>query len=496
MNLTSLSSKPLSERQVFGFFVLAAFMYVLPLILADHSYIDDNWRSLAAGSAWTGQGRWLADLFYHGLTFTSAAPNVFPLPLLVAIVAIALALKSLTFHYAERPAWVDCLVVLPLWYNPFFLQNLSYQYDGPTMALSLVAVIYATTLRFKSLLLQVVVPGVLVALGMGLYQLCINVFLGLCCIELVRLVSEAKPWRAPGSLLALKSAQLIVGALVYGVTGYPSIIAQRLPMQALSEQALVRVWGNLQWVASNVALLFEGGNRWLLWAVLLCAMLGGWQVLSALRHRPDNLWRKVLLGVAYLLCVLALLVLVPGITLLFRDFNEGARTLMGFAVLGVFVYDLARRGLVAIDPRLGLLLAIPLLSMLALSFAYGRVLSVQKEFATNALFSLGHDFASNPPLREAKRIYMSYTSSDRWLDEASGSFKVMPVLKYILNVDFFMLAENLPRVGVRNVFLENERRNATLLGYRGYTPVVDSQFYNLYRVGDYGFIVMKEPPRR
>lgn len=38
-------------------------------------------------------------------------------------------------------------MLLPLWYNPFFLQNLSYQYDGPIMVLSVVAVIYAITFR-------------------------------------------------------------------------------------------------------------------------------------------------------------------------------------------------------------------------------------------------------------------------------------------------------------------------------------------------------------
>lgn len=28
----------------------------------------------------------------------------------------------------------------------------------------------------------------------------------------------------------------------------------------------------------------------------------------------------------------------------------------------------------------------------------------------------------------------------------------------------------------------------------GYPPLVDSLYYRLYLIGDYGFIVMKEPP--
>ncbi|MNF57979.1 hypothetical protein D3C84_395210 [compost metagenome] len=495
MNVANIANKELPWRDVLAFFVLAAFMYILPLILADYYYIDDNWRSLSAGTAWAEQGRWVAELFYRGLTFSSGAPHVFPLPLLIAVIAIALAMTRLTFHYYPRPTLSCCLVVLPLWYNPFFLQNLSYQYDGPTMALSLVAMVYAITFSAKSVLWRVLVPGVLVSLGMGLYQLSINVFLGLCCIELVRAASEGRSWQDIRGLCLMKGAQLICAVFFYSVTTHQSIIAERLPMQSLSANGLAQVGVNIDTVAGKVALLFEGGNRGWLWVVLLCAALGAVQVAVALCKRPDRLWRKVCLGLLCLLTLPLLLLLVCGVTLLFRDFNEGARTLLGFGVLWVFVYYLSRRGLEAVDARLGLLLAIPLLSLLVLSFAYGRVLTVQKEFATSALFSLGHDIASNRPLREAKRIYMAINYSDRWLAKASGSFKVMPVLAYILNVDFYMLAENLPRVGINNVFPEKERRNATLVGYQGFAPLVDSQFYNLYLVGDYGFIVMKEPPR-
>ena len=117
----------------------------------------------------------------------------------------------------------------------------------------------------------------------------------------------------------------------------------------------------------------------------------------------------------------------------------------------------------------------------------------QKSFATSALNSLERDIASQHGGRGAKRIYMSVTYSDHWLLGAAGSFKQMPVLHYLLNIDFYMLAENLPKVGITNVVAEKERRNATRVGYQGYPPLVESQFYRIYLIGDYGFIVMKEP---
>jgi len=180
MRIGEWLDRELGGRRVWLFFVFATFAYVLPLILADYSYIDDNWRSLAAGLGWAGEGRLFTQLFYNAMTFSGAAPNIFPLPLLIASLAMAWALTRLTFHYFAEPRLSHCLVVLALWYNPFFLQNLSYQYDGPAMVLSLVAVIFAITFRSASRVQQWIVPALLIALAIGLYQVSINVFFGLC----------------------------------------------------------------------------------------------------------------------------------------------------------------------------------------------------------------------------------------------------------------------------------------------------------------------------
>lgn len=142
-----------------------------------------------------------------------------------------------------------------------------------------------------------------------------------------------------------------------------------------------------------------------------------------------------------------LVLLVPGVTLLFRDFNEGARTLMGFGVLLVFLFYLARLALAPHHRLLPLLLIIPLLATLSLSFAYGRVLNMQKAFATAALYSLGHDISAHRALREAKRIYLSINYSDRWLASAEGSFQQLPVLRYLLIGDYGFIVMQEPGTG-------------------------------------------------
>lgn len=485
--------KELGGRQVWLFFLLATLLYVLPLIIADYPYIDDNWRSLSAGMAWAEQGRLFTQLFYNLLTFGSAAPNIFPLPLLIATLAMASALTRLTFHYFAQPTLACCLVPLPLWYNPFFLQNLSYQYDGPAMALSLVAVIYAITFRHPSRSLQWLVPSLLIALALGLYQISLNVFVGLCCLELLRGVNDRLAWPQLCRLIGWKLAQVTMGWLMYCVSAVVFMAQDRALLLNLTAAPLLQLQINIGRVLEKVVLLFHGGLVWVFAALLLCAIVGAVQLGLKVWKRQDSGPKKALIGLLCLLTLPVVTLLVSGVALFFRDFNEGARTLMGFAVLLMLLFYLSHLALAQIHERLTLLLAVPLLAMLSLSFAYGRVLTVQKAFSTSALFSLEHDISTHRELREAKRIYMSVTYSDHWLSGAAGSFKQMPVLHYLLNIDFFMLAENLPKLGITNVVAEKERRNATRVGYLGYPPLVERPYYRIYLLGDYGFIVMKEP---
>ncbi|WP_223512121.1 glucosyltransferase domain-containing protein [Pseudomonas sp. GL-B-19] len=493
MSICDWLDKERGGRQVWLLFVLATSLYVLPLILADYPYIDDNWRSLAAGMGWSEEGRLFAQWFYNLLTFSGAAPNIFPLPLLIATLAMSAALTRLTFHYFPEPTIAHCLVVLPLWYNPFFLQNLSYQYDGPTMALSVVAVIYAITFKGPTRVQQLIVPALLIALAIGLYQVSINVFFGLCCLELLRGANDKLSWPAWCRLLGWKVAQVVLAGLIYGATAFAYMSQNRTAMLNGAAAPLLQVEINAGRVLEKVVLLFHGGFTWVFAALLLCAIVGGARVGQGLLARQDRRLHKTLMGLACLLILPVLVFLVPGASLFFRDFNEGARTLMGFGVVLVLLFYLSHRALASLHGKLPLLLLIPLLAMLSLSFAYGRVLTLQKTFATNALYALSADIASRPALRDAKRIYLSVTYSDHWLVAAAGSFKQMPVLHYLLNTDYYMLAENLPKTGITNVVREKERRNATRVGYQGYPPLVDSQFYRIYLLGDYGFIVMKEP---
>jgi len=329
----------------------------------------------------------------------------------------------------------------------------------------------------------------LIALALGLYQVSINVFLGLCALELLRAANAKRPWPEWWWLMGWKAAQVALAWLIYFATAGAYMNQHRTQLLNGEVAPLLQIETSAARVLEQVMLLFHGGFGWVFAGLLLCAAAGAVLLIGRQETGP----KKILMGFVCVLIVPVVVFLVPGAALFFRDFNEGARTLMGFSVVLLLLFYLSHLALASVHQRLPLLLLIPLLAMLSLSFAYGRVLVVQKTFANTALNALSYDIASRPALREAKRIYLSVTYSDHWLTAAAGSFKQLPVLRYLLNTDYYLLAENLPKAGITNVVAERERRNATRVGYQGFPPLVDSQYYRIYLLGDYGFIVMKEP---
>ena len=63
----------LTPAQTRALFLSALLLFVLPFILVDFPYVDDNWRiQLENGPEWRQQGRVLTELFYRLLTFSGS----------------------------------------------------------------------------------------------------------------------------------------------------------------------------------------------------------------------------------------------------------------------------------------------------------------------------------------------------------------------------------------------------------------------------------------
>lgn len=483
----------LSRQEVLWFFLAASFIYIFPLVLADLFYNDDSWRMLVAAGNWGDDGRPVITLFHQLMSFGWQTPDLFPLPLFVATAGIAVALRALTFFYFKQPTFTCCLVVLPIWYNPFFLQNLSYRYDGPAMALAMAALVYAMTYRSEKTWRSLWVPAVFIALALATYQLLLCFFIALCCVEVIRLSTQHRSSPLIFSFVARAALQVAIGLLIYYATAYQWMNNSRQGLVTLDDSGWQEVVSRWLLLVHELAGMLNEGTRLLAGAGLVLATIGYLVGAVLILRRLESGGRNAALLVLYLMAVVVLLLCVPGVAVFFSQYVSSARMLISVGALLVLLMFLSHWLLARIHRRLELLLVIPVLAMLSFSYGYGRVLSLQKQQEDSVMTMLAYD-VSHSPLREVNSLYLKPDLLANWLPAACGLFTAMPAYRYIFESGYTVLPEMLPRVGIVNVHVVKDPAVFVAIDRGDYRPVGGSSFYDLYLINGSGYIVMKRPP--
>ena len=181
--------RELDHKKSFCILLAICFIYFLPLILSNSYYVDDNERSLSGLTGWYYLGRPLTDYTYNLISQSLSGIDVFPLGLLISLIALSfssyLMIKITGNRFTIQSICISCTI----WMTPFFLQNMSYRFDGMSMSLSIlccVAAAYYTT--NKSVKLDII-SAILIVACLCMYQPGMSVYLCAilisCCHDLV-----------------------------------------------------------------------------------------------------------------------------------------------------------------------------------------------------------------------------------------------------------------------------------------------------------------------
>jgi hypothetical protein len=116
---------------------------ILTIIRANYLYIDDLGRAVEGFRKWYNWSRYVsefASVFVHADTNLT---DISPLPQLLASLLLAISSVLLVYVMGNRKITiVRLLASIPLGLSPYFLECLSYKYDAPYMALSILACIF------------------------------------------------------------------------------------------------------------------------------------------------------------------------------------------------------------------------------------------------------------------------------------------------------------------------------------------------------------------
>jgi len=488
--MSGFFNRDLTPREVAYFYVLAIALFIFPIIQVDALYYDDHQRALLSNQeSWRNEGRVLIEVIYHLLSFTSTTPNVFPLGYVFSLPLAALALRALTAHFGLRPRFVDCLVLLPLFYSPFSLGIFVYQYDGPVVMAGIAAVAYSVVHGSGGRWSGLLFAAVLVVVGIAINQLMLNILLGLYCIELAESISRGASLGDVLKKLARRAVQVAVALMIYGVTVFPLMSDERTPVLPFDGHWWGEVIARFGLVFDKLALLVTSGNQWMFGVLLVCAA-GGYAMGGAtvMARRILARHKVALLGI-YIVVAPLLVITIPGFTVMLLYFDPAARVLLGVASALTALMFFSHRFLRQVDERALWLLAVPVLFMLSFSFMFGRVLLTQKALEDSVLYSLAYDLNSNAELMRLKDIYLVQPEHARqWLPASAGVLGEVPALNYVLNRNRLFMSEQFPRAGFTNV---RDMQSTVFNQLPGKQLMKSNRFYEIYQAGDDGYIQMK-----
>lgn len=133
--------KEIQNKKAFGILVSIYLLSIYPIIRADFNYADDVGRVFKGYSGWHNFSRWLSTIFSHFVHAGIHLADISPLPQILAVCILAVSCLVVLRTVNERDTFSiwDIIAVFPLGISPYFLECLSYKYDAPYMALSILA---------------------------------------------------------------------------------------------------------------------------------------------------------------------------------------------------------------------------------------------------------------------------------------------------------------------------------------------------------------------
>jgi len=113
---------------------------IMTIIRANLLYNDDIWRSIIGIGRWYDWSRYVSELFSIFIHADFHLTDISPVPQLLAIFFLAVSSVLLVYVLNNRKITIIALLAsIPLGLSPYMLECLSYRFDSPYMALSVLA---------------------------------------------------------------------------------------------------------------------------------------------------------------------------------------------------------------------------------------------------------------------------------------------------------------------------------------------------------------------
>lgn len=205
--------------------VICFFLYLLgcaSLILANFNYVDDLDRSITGLYGFNVWSRYSASVLSGILSLNSQfLLTLFPYSLFVALVFLTLSSIMLISIIDKRLLKSKCAILISLCVglSPYYLENLSYKFDAPFMALGLLSSI-APFLFLRLPKLFVIISSFLLFVMLTSYQASSGVYIMLLFFVAFRFVLQKDYYKAT-KIIALGFVSYCIAGIAFSIVHTP-----------------------------------------------------------------------------------------------------------------------------------------------------------------------------------------------------------------------------------------------------------------------------------
>lgn len=342
------------------------------ILRADYLYRDDFGRAAFGYKHWEYFSRYLstalATLVHGGDYLVDAAPMPQLLAMLIMAVSGVLMLYSI-YERTEFSLW-ELAALIPLGLNPYFLECLSYRFDAPYMAVSVLAAVLPLLFRKQQTMAYIFASMLGILAVCTSYQAATGIFPILVIFLLLRMWNEGKPLKEMLAFCGKSVAGYILGMLFFMLVlmrpadaGY---VSNSLP--AASELLGNTVQNLLKYYSYVERDFFD------LWKLMTALAAMAFVAAAPSRSRRKK-W-AALAAAAVSLLLMGLLCF--GIYPVLAEPVFAPRAMYGFGVL-ITIF-----GIATAENAEKILRKLPVLALcwlfVVFSFTYGNALNAQKEY--------------------------------------------------------------------------------------------------------------------
>lgn len=360
---------------------------ILAIVLAGVHYADDVARTNYGYAGWSGFSRYLSTILAHGLHGGGYLSNIAPLPQLIAVVILAVASVMMVIVVSGREIFCEkwtkwiwrVVAVAPLALSPYMLECLSYQYDAPYMAISVIAVIAPLLFRDKKTWMYVVASMIGILVACMTYQAAIQIFLMLVVLVTIKEWNE----RIDNKRL-MRFVGWSAGAFVLSVVLFEKVLM--IPRDAYASNSLPEIGNFIGELYAHLVQYYELviNDFKKLWLVLLGAMAVMFVVVFVMRSKQNKIVASVVGLVG--LVVMSVMCFVMYAALDKPLFATRAMYPVGafIAMVGVYVVSYAPKGW---WKRVAVTAPVVVLTWCFVVFAltYGNILREQNDYRNNVV---------------------------------------------------------------------------------------------------------------